>query len=141
MLSRRESGGRLLAAGVVGVIGAFASGQAVRIVIRRHSDGSTASEETDVEYASGLEPTRPTTPTLLAASSLSSSVTSLELLTRATASPALAEDMMASTKTPSDEDVISLDKEVFDEADVVEVGRGLANYNSAQISRVKGLNR
>jgi glutamate 5-kinase len=49
--------------------------------------------------------------------------------------------MMASTKTPSDEDVISLDKEVFDEADVVEVGRGLANYNSAQISRVKGLNR
>ena len=31
VLSRRESGGRLLPAGVVDVIGAFASGQAVRI--------------------------------------------------------------------------------------------------------------
>lgn len=35
VLSRRESGGRLLAAGVLGVIGAFASGQAVRIVVLR----------------------------------------------------------------------------------------------------------
>ncbi|KNZ79960.1 putative glutamate 5-kinase [Termitomyces sp. J132] len=63
VLSRRESGGRLLAAGVTGIIGAFASGQAVRIVIR----------------------------------------------------------------------LLTMD-------DVVEVGRGLANYNSAQILRVKGLN-
>jgi glutamate 5-kinase len=30
---------------------------------------------------------------------------------------------------------------VDENSDVVEVGRGLANYNSAQISRVKGLNR
>jgi glutamate 5-kinase len=149
VLSRRESGGRLLAAGVVGVSGAFASGQAVRIVIRRRSDGSTVFQDKEpgqmfAEYASGLESTRPTTPTLLAASSLSSSVTSLEPLTRATASPALSEDMMASTKTlqpPSDEDVVLLGKEDFDEADLIEVGRGLANYNSAQISRVKGLNR
>ena len=150
VLSRRESGGRLLAAGVVGVIGAFASGQAVRILIRRGPDVSASSQEKKeaaqitAEYTSGLESTRPTTPTLMAVSSSSSSVTSLELLTRATGSPTAAEDTAASTETlqpPSDEDVVLLDKEAFDEADVVEVGRGLANYNSAQISRVKGLNR
>jgi len=147
VLSRRESGGRLLAAGVVGVVGAFASGQAVRIVIRRGPVGPASSEDKEathiaVEYTSGLELTRPTTPTLMAVSSSSSSVTSLELI-RDTGSPAIAENMVASTKTlqpPSDEDVVLLDKEVLDEGDVVEVGRGLANYNSAQISRVKGLN-
>jgi glutamate 5-kinase len=146
VLSRRESGGRLLAAGVVGIIGAFASGQAVRIVIRRRPDAPEEKEQPTMvaEYASGLEPTRPTTPTLLAVSSLSSSVTSLEPLTRATASPALFEDMTGSKGTlqpQSDEDVVLLDQEKFDEAELVEVGRGLANYNSAQMSRVKGLNR
>lgn len=149
VLSRRESGGRLLAAGVVGIIGAFASGQAVRILIQRRPDGLTSSQSKDpsqmvAEYASGLECTRPTTPTLAAISSLSSSVTSLEPLTHTTASPkTLAADTSASSKTlqpSSDEDVVP-DKEKFDEADLVEVGRGLANYNSAQISRVKSLNR
>jgi glutamate 5-kinase len=145
VLSRRESGGRLLAAGVVGVIGAFASGQAVRIVIRRHSDESTVSQDKEqgqmaTEYPGGLESTMPTTPTLLATSSLSSSVISLNSLTHATAS---AEDITSSKtlKPPSDEELVLLEKEAFDEANLVEVGRGLANYNSAQISRVKGLNR
>lgn len=134
VLSRRESGGRLLAAGVVGVIGAFASGQAVRILIRRRADGSQVKEPGQLvgEYGNGLDSTRPTTPTLLPASSLSSSVTSLELLTSAPASPAL--------QSPSDEDIVLHDKEEFDEADLIEVGRGLANYNSAQISRVKRMN-
>jgi glutamate 5-kinase len=142
VLSRRESGGRLLAAGVVGIIGAFASGQAVRIVIRRRPDESAREEKEQAtmiaEYASGLESTRPTTPTLLAISSLSSSVTSLEPLTRATASPAFADGSKEMLQTQSNEDVSLLE---FDEADLVEVGRGLANYNSAQISRVKGFNR
>ncbi|KAG6898764.1 hypothetical protein C0993_004469 [Termitomyces sp. T159_Od127] len=115
VLSRRESGGRLLAAGVTGVIGAFASGQAVRIVIRRYPDG-IASETADREaaYIKGLESTRPTTPTAHA-------------LSRSPSSAGLAE-----TPTP-EEQVLTMD-------DVVEVGRGLANYNSAQIIRVKGLN-
>ncbi|RDB19374.1 putative glutamate 5-kinase [Hypsizygus marmoreus] len=145
VLSRRESGGRLLAAGVVGVIGAFASGQAVRIVIRRQPEGSTSSEdiETAVKvaaYADGEATTRPTTPTLGAASSLSSSVTSLEPLSRSTSSTALAESV-STTKTlqsPSEDDVVLVERDV--DLDVIEVGRGLANYNSAQISRVKGLN-
>ncbi|KAG6888062.1 hypothetical protein C0992_009753, partial [Termitomyces sp. T32_za158] len=116
VLSRRESGGRLLAAGVTGVIGAFASGQAVRIVIRRSVEG-IASETADREeaYIKGLESTRPTTPIV-------------HPLSRSPSSAGLAE-----TSAPEDS-VLSMD-------DVVEVGRGLANYNSAQILRVKGLNR
>jgi len=118
VLSRRESGGRLLAVGVHGVLGAFASGQAVRIVIRR-----TGTDEAAASMPATLE-TRPTTPTLAAASSMSSSITSLEPL----ASSPSVED---SAEKPED----------YSDADVIEVGRGLANYNSAQIMKVKGLNR
>ncbi|EEB91430.1 hypothetical protein MPER_10208 [Moniliophthora perniciosa FA553] len=82
VLSRRESGGRLLAAGVVGVIGAFASGQAL--------------------------PSEP----------LSRSGSSGDL-----------------------KDSAQILQERLTEDDVIEVGRGLANYNSEQISKVKGLNR
>ncbi|KAG6827679.1 hypothetical protein H0H92_010810 [Tricholoma furcatifolium] len=118
VLSRRESGGRLLAAGVVGVVGAFASGQAVRIVIRRHPDATTSTENVEAAaeaaaYTKGLESTGPATPAL----------------SRSSSSAALLE----ASKAPSPE-------ELELENDVVEVGRGLANYNSAQILRVKGLN-
>ncbi|KAJ7169153.1 glutamate 5-kinase [Mycena crocata] len=124
VLSRRESGGRLLAAGVHGVIGAFASGQAVRIVIRRRPEGS-GPDESAARMPAPLE-TRPATPTLVAVSSMSSSIISLEPLSRSMSSASLAE-------------IIKPAEEVS-EADVVEVGRGLANYNSAQILKVKGLN-
>ncbi|KAF7362332.1 hypothetical protein MVEN_00579800 [Mycena venus] len=126
VLSRRESGGRLLAVGVHGVIGAFASGQAVRIVIRRRKEGQTGLEESAARMPSQLE-TRPTTPTLVAASCMSSSITSLEPLTRSVSISSLVE----LGSKPSDD---------VSEADVIEVGRGLANYNSAQILKVKGLN-
>jgi glutamate 5-kinase len=66
VLSKKESGGRLLPAGVVAIQGVWAGGQAVRILI---------------EQSKGTE-----------------------------------------------------------DAEVVEVGRGLANYNSEQIDKVKGLN-
>ncbi|KAF5386950.1 hypothetical protein D9615_002024 [Tricholomella constricta] len=146
VLSRRESGGRLLAAGVVGIIGAFASGQAVRIVIRRQPDGTTSSGDPETAvtaaaaaYASGLGTTRPTTPTLRTAASFSSSVTSIEALSRSSSSSALAESMTAlKLASPSEDDVMLVERD--SDADVVEVGRGLANYNSAQILRVKGLN-
>ncbi|KAG5727387.1 putative glutamate 5-kinase [Termitomyces sp. T112] len=117
VLSRRESGGRLLAAGVTGIIGAFASGQAVRIVIRRRPDG-TPSEAADMEaaYTKGLEGTRPTTP---------------HALSRSSSAAGLADALKISSV--EEDSVLTMD-------DVVEVGRGLANYNSAQILRVKGLN-
>ncbi|KAJ7496814.1 glutamate 5-kinase [Mycena latifolia] len=126
VLSRRESGGRLLAAGVHGVIGAFASGQAVRIVILRRPEGSKA-DDSAARMPVPLE-TRPTTPMLGPAFSMSSSITSLEPLSRSMSSASLADAKPAS---PADE---------VNEVDVVEVGRGLANYNSAQIQKVKGLN-
>jgi len=141
VLSRRESGGRLLAAGVTGVIGAFASGQAVRIVVRKQPDG-TLSGDTDIiadkaaEYAKGIETPRPTSPL--------SHPGSADSLTGPTSSGALAVESKASPKplVPSSEDEsdVVLVERVLD-ADVVEVGRGLANYNSAQILRVKGLKR
>lgn len=120
VLSRRESGGRLLAAGVLGVIGAFASGQAVRIAVKKRADG-TSSEEADAaaeaSYAKALE-TRPNTPTL-------------------------GHGTISSLGEVPNDDIVLMEKgkEEITEADVVEVGRGLANYNSAQITRIKGLNR
>ncbi|KAJ7935221.1 glutamate 5-kinase [Mycena leptocephala] len=120
-----SSGGRLLAAGVHGVMGAFASGQAVRIVIRRRTEGSGPDESAARMHAS-LE-TQPVTPALVAASSMSSSIVSLEPLSRSASYTNLAEVGY----NPADE---------INEADVIEVGRGLANYNSAQILKVKGLN-
>ncbi|KAJ7188793.1 glutamate 5-kinase [Mycena filopes] len=123
VLARRESGGRLLAVGVHGVIGAFASGQAVRICIRRRTEGPDVA----ARMAAPLE-TRPTTPTLVAVSSISSSIASLEPLSRSISAASLVD--LGS----------KLGEQGISEADVVEVGRGLANYNSAQILKVKGLN-
>ncbi|KAL1741360.1 Aspartate/glutamate/uridylate kinase [Schizophyllum fasciatum] len=97
VLARRDSGGRLLPAGVLGVIGRFASGQAVRIVVPHPA---TATQE--VAAAAG---TRPGTPD-------------------ASSQPELS-------KVPTQE---------YTEDDVLEVGRGLANYNWEQVARVKGLN-
>ncbi|KAF7297919.1 PUA domain-containing protein [Mycena chlorophos] len=121
VLSRRESGGRLLAVGVHGVIGAFASGQAVRIVIRKGTQDTSAAR-----MPATLE-TRPTTPSIAAVSSMTSSVASLEPLSRSVSTTDLA-------------DAVVVSKEDYTDADVIEVGRGLANYNSAQITKVKGLN-
>jgi glutamate 5-kinase len=138
ILCRRESGGRLLPAGVLGVVGAFASGQAVRIVIRRRLQGDGNSHE-DARFlptvmgSTGTETTRPSTPTLYAMASISSSVASLEPSSLGSFSP------LAMTEGTEENEVV--EKEPPTEDNLVEVGRGLANYNSAQINKVKGLNR
>ncbi|KIM49619.1 hypothetical protein M413DRAFT_438792 [Hebeloma cylindrosporum] len=116
VLSKRESGGRLLAAGVIGVVGAFASGQAVRIVVRRRRVGHEEKEEEKKAYLKALAITRPSTPT--SASAFSSEEVAAE---------------QGDEKSEHEKDGI------LGEADVVEVGRGLANYNSAQILAVKGM--
>ncbi|TFY83680.1 hypothetical protein EWM64_g330 [Hericium alpestre] len=72
ILAKRESGGRLLAAGVLGVRGHFASGQAVKIMVRRRPDGGV--EDTDREaahYSIGATTTQPGTPNLMATASMS----------------------------------------------------------------------
>jgi glutamate 5-kinase len=83
VLGRKESGGRLLPAGVVGIRGVWAGGQAVRILVQQKK-APDSSEVSDAE-------------------------------------------------AQSFEGVVT--------EELIEVGRGLANYNSEQIEKVKGLNR
>ncbi len=130
VLSRRESGGRLLAAGVLGVRGAFASGQAVRVLVRKGAAGAARDvEAAREEYVRGLAPTRPSTPRATAVSPQQG-----------------AESDGTDGPLPDHGDsVVAADKDVVDsdegQWEVEEVGRGLANYNSVQIEKVKGLNR
>ncbi|EKM83156.1 hypothetical protein AGABI1DRAFT_34186 [Agaricus bisporus var. burnettii JB137-S8] len=126
VLSHRESGGRLLAVGVLGVIGAFASGQAVRVCIRKGDCISSVSQEAARErYTKGLGLTRPGTP----------------VRDNPDASPQDEEAAIGRSVLAPGNDVMEPDRnQQYTEADVTEVGRGLANYNSAQIARVKGLN-
>jgi len=131
ILSQRESGGRLLAAGVVDVIGVFASGQAVRIVIRKTSalsttDGNENGNDAQASYGKSNGVTR------------SSSTTTTPPLSRPTSSAGIVS--LIDPKTLPEEDLVLLDRKQLSEDDVVEVGRGLANYNSAHILRVRGLN-
>lgn len=121
VLSKPESGGRLLAAGVLGVIGAFASGQAVRIVVRRRRIGHEEKEEERKAYLNALETTRPSTPISAAAFS--------------------SEEVGEVGVEQGDEKAEDEKDGLLGEADVMEVGRGLANYNSAQILAVKGMKR
>ncbi|KAI0046925.1 glutamate 5-kinase [Auriscalpium vulgare] len=118
VLSRRDSGGRLLAAGVFDVRGAFASGQAVRILVRRGRKGDEGDGST------------PTTPAEQAA--LSRFPSEQDITGQGDTPPTLQE-----------EDLVVVEKRADVMSDVwelEEVGRGLANYNSAQIAKVKGLN-
>lgn len=146
VLARRDSGGRLLAAGVLAVHGAFASGQAVRIFVRRGAGAGVSAEvarAAQEQYIAGLEDTRPPTPTIQPVSSLSSSIVSLGMLEREP--PEGEQTPHVHTQALPDDtgafSVITYDgEEDVDALETVEVGRGLANYNSVQIARVKGLN-
>ena len=131
VLARRESGGRLLPAGVIAVEGSFASGQAVRIMVRK---GDTSRETTYTHGAeTPLSPMGAMTPSSIA--EVAQEVSALSLTASANAdvdaTPVLTSkdlcDGARTESTPADE--------------LVEVGRGLANYNSAQIARVKGMKR
>ncbi|KAL5533493.1 PRO1 [Sanghuangporus sanghuang] len=156
VLSRRDSGGRLLPAGVLGIKGSFASGQAVRIVVRKRKPEAPPVEEKDVttatakatlaSYAHGSPLiTEPSTPVLQPVASMSSSITSLDQFSRPI-SISVDSSPSASTAHPhvGDEEhhheYHDKEEEDADDGwDVIEVGRGLANYNSAQIRRVKGM--
>jgi glutamate 5-kinase len=128
VLSRRTSGGRLLAAGVLGVRGAFASGQAVRIMVRKKAVGADTEdmEAAYEEYMRGLAPTQPGTPH---ATETIADVSWMRL-----------DPVPDSTTEGPEENTVVAEKD-DGEWEVEEVGRGLANYNSAQIDKVKGLNR
>lgn len=148
VLSKRESGGRLLAAGVLGVRGAFASGQAVRICIRRRQP-TMDDKEQQAEAAKARDlylnamTTEPSTPTLAATSSSPSPVSAIDGMMESSSLHDENSTPSTTLKTLPEDDHVLLGPEnnESDEWEVEEVGRGLANYNSAQIARVKGLKR
>lgn len=176
-LQRKESGGRLLPAGVVRVEGPFASHQAVKLVVRRRrrptlpaSIQLTASSETSStspppsprladhsENVSPLPAPQPGTPNIQPALSLSSSIASLDPLSRSVPpSPAMTalSERLAKTTMEGGQGSVKVVHELAvargertltaaDEGDweEVEVGKGLALYNSSEIDRIKGMKR
>ncbi|PPQ78349.1 hypothetical protein CVT25_011632 [Psilocybe cyanescens] len=122
VLSKKESGGQLLAAGVISVIGEFAAGQAVRIVVLKEEVGHDEREQEKAAYLSALD-----TP---------HSENGFE---QAEDTESELNGIGISGWRPYDSESASKDGDIS-EGDVIEVGRGLANYNSAQIMAVKGLN-
>ncbi|KIN93583.1 hypothetical protein M404DRAFT_170825 [Pisolithus tinctorius Marx 270] len=128
VLSRRESGGRLLPVGVLGVRGSFASGQAVRVLIRCLPEGVVPEKSEKRARSTGPD-------------EKTGHVYSEVSLSRTSSSSSLVGDLESDTQTIMDDDMhVMHGSEESDSWEVKEVGRGLANYNSAQISRVKGLN-
>ncbi|KAF5318144.1 hypothetical protein D9619_012202 [Psilocybe cf. subviscida] len=137
VLSKRESGGRLLSAGVAGVVGAFAAGQAVRIVIRPFV-GHKEREEERHAYLKALEMTRPSSPTTAAAAFDTEAEARGEADVDVEDARQAVQHAEKGEEKPHDVAVTGEPEEW--EANFIEVGRGLANYNSAQIMAVKGLN-
>ncbi|CAE7104720.1 unnamed protein product, partial [Rhizoctonia solani] len=161
VLSRRSSGGRLLPAGVLAVNGAFAGGQAVRIMVKRRVGGTQSAEADAVVLASrkdkltvvevgsvrGVDSAGPGSPLLLATvpTGLPDMMDYVALSGRA--SPVeprqdisqAAEDTKPSNNTEEPaEKAGDNGNNDSDGWEVVEVGRGLANYNSAEITKVMG---
>lgn len=149
VLSRKESGGRLLPVGVIGVKGSFASHQAVRICVRAKTDtvdatGTARVEDPEAavrEYARGIptsaSASRSATPTIGSRRASSSDLTTLadngahHLLHFSDLNPPSA---------IGENQVVPGDPGPIDSWQLVEVGRGLANYNSEQMDKVKRMN-
>ncbi|KAJ2922522.1 hypothetical protein H1R20_g14560, partial [Candolleomyces eurysporus] len=145
VLSKRSSGGRLLAAGVLGVIGQFASGQAVRICVTRKGVSEQQEEAEKKKYESAFS-SRPSTPTPVnsspstsaASGSGSGSGSGARSLSRSSSrSPMRSDDEYDDESSDVETETVTGE---YDDEDVIEVGRGLANYNYQQISKVKGMN-
>ncbi|WVR03677.1 glutamate 5-kinase [Kwoniella sp. DSM 27419] len=174
-IQRRESGGRLLPAGVVRVDGPFASHQAVRLFVRRRKGGAVRASPTSrasidesvppspnallepgansglSTFASpalrhlasvphvgdtgstGTGDSTPQTPFIQPAMSMSSSIASLDPLSKSSpASPAahaISEKLAGGSGGDADQDG-------WEEA---EIAKGLAQYNSVEIDRIKGV--
>ncbi|XAO26739.1 glutamate 5-kinase [Cryptococcus bacillisporus CA1280] len=174
-IRRKESGGRLLPAGVVRVVGPFASHQAVRLIVRRRRhddvaaldsvDESTPGSPTPdlsqipqpvtlaspalrhltigttnpITILSDINNTEPDTPQLQPSMSLSSSIASLDPLSRSVppspAITALAERLGTASLTSIGGGMAEGESDEWEE---VEVAKGLARYNSVEIDRIKG---
>lgn len=123
------NGGRLLAAGVLRVEGTFAAGQAVRVcvVLKKGADkdrGRSASRK------DSRVPSRARSPDHFADRSSEREEKEREIA-RAVDGMSLDEASVAEKAQRAKEG----------EEEIVEFGRGLTNYNSVEIDRVKGLRR
>ncbi|GAA5991811.1 hypothetical protein JCM5350_003204 [Sporobolomyces pararoseus] len=146
------NGGRLLAAGVLRVQGSFAAGQAVRVCVvknrrgrnrRRSASGDDHEEEEEEETTTTTRRRREERAKSpdhwqdrqeeeqLRKNSSSSSST-----TEGRSTPKRLSQSLESLEINRDTSIV---KEGEEEEDVFEFGRGLTNYNSVEIDRVKGL--
>jgi len=148
VLSRKESGGRLLPVGVVGVKGSFASHQAVKICVRAKADSVGAAGMARVEedpeaavreYARGIPTNASATPTIRSRAVSSSDLTTLA--GGVAHEPLYPGNSNLPSAIEEDQVVVLGDPDPVDSWQLIEVGRGLANYNSEQIDKVKRMNR
>ncbi|EIW68970.1 hypothetical protein TREMEDRAFT_71742 [Tremella mesenterica DSM 1558] len=159
-ISRKESGGRLLPAGVVRVEGGpFASHQAVRIVVRRRRRPRSITVEPPTRSSldgSPDTPSRMITPASPSSSSPSSITRHIHHLLDPLTVSASESGSISITgdhpipDTPTLRPIANAMSVPFagfgalgegkdDEWEEVEVGKGLAQYNSVEIDRIKGL--
>lgn len=120
----RDSGGRLLAAGVLRVEGNFMAGQAVRVWVAKGRPGR----------ADGTSRRRPSDHsgdnTPIGMRSLSNSLSDIRAADGERPSPLSTTPAEPSGTSPDDA-----------EEDLEEIGRGLANYHATEIDKIKGLRR
>jgi glutamate 5-kinase len=149
VLSRRDSGGRLLSVGVLDVKGTFAAGQAVRILAPKSSGPSSHSRSGSVitaNNAPGLNASSVAiaTPPIPSGAQANSIPPSPSLSRRNSDSANLHQSLLMSSLTltqTNNSDILPIVHEVIPDDQLIEVGRGLANYNSAEIAKVKGQKR
>lgn len=151
---RPESGGRLLPAGVIGVEGTWERMQAVRVVARRMRTSQGA--DGDIPDQSSMTSAPPAPSKRLNAYLQHATPSASKPSSRAGTPPGPLVDalagsarlMRATPSTPAREhprelaDPFEPDSEALQaEWELVEVGRGLANYNSIESERIKGVKR
>lgn len=139
-ISRPESGGRLLPAGVIGVEGTWERMQAIRVVARRKrtQNGDSLLMTTAIPPA----PSKKLNSYLRGISSTSTS--SLTALTNTTYTLENQLSQMATSDHQELADPFHNNPETAaseQDWELVEVGRGLANYNSIESERIKGIKR
>lgn len=126
----RDSGGRLLAAGVLRVEGSFMAGQAVRVWVAKGQPGRQSHRGDSRSRRAPSDRSGDNTP--VGARSLSNSLSDL-------GSSAVSEEVPAQNGPVS----VDVDAATANEGreDLEEVGRGLANYHAFEIDKIKGLRR
>ncbi|GAA5874209.1 hypothetical protein JCM8547_007791 [Rhodosporidiobolus lusitaniae] len=130
------NGGRLLAAGVLRVEGTFAAGQAVRVCVIKGRWGGRRGgrvaeekqEEEEEEEGGRVEPSRPVSPDHFS-----------DRQERTGEEEELVQSVEALQVNGGEGKKEEEHVEEDGKEEIIEFGRGLTNYNSMEIDRVKGL--